>query len=303
MKVRQWRREGWESMSTVDSIFRRQVFEANVVTSTATLRRVMASPTTGFTHDLAGMRTAGVVRRGMKFGTVLRSISAWMSEHYRSEPLYKNALVEQLLTDHHELSTSTVLPEFRLGDSIADCVILNGHAHAYEIKTELDRPTKLGKQLADYTRGFDRVSVVTHASLAHQYASLLNGTNVGLVVLEEAGRLSTRRDAVVDRSGLEVSSMVKALRKPEYTAIAEQIAGRRIVVPAVDHFRACLRVSETVGAADYRERFEATLRERRLAVLEKLGQSQFKEVRHQLLAIGPGDRQLANLSEWMNRKL
>lgn len=288
------------AVSTVT--YRRLAYECQAAMSTTVLRRAMLEPE-GTHLTLAGMLDSGVIRSGMRVQSVLAAATRWMSANYRSESLYKNLLIQRALANHHDLTLSSVLPEFRVSGSIADCVVLNGSAHAYEIKTELDSSAKLVKQLDDYRKAFEFVSVVVHHTTAAAYEALLAGTDVGLLVLGEDGYIERLRRAARDSSGLDVSAMAKSLRKAEYVWVAEQIGGAPVDVPPVALFRECLRIGETVPADEYRVLFEEALRKRRVAQERQLSRQQFQNVRHQLLTIGPTAEQLSNLSMWMSRKV
>ncbi|OAB33135.1 hypothetical protein PMSD_15595 [Paenibacillus macquariensis subsp. defensor] len=52
--------------------------------------------------------------------------------------------------------------ELNVGNSRLDFARFNGHSYAYEIKTELDSLDKLEKQINDYSKVFEYVSVITH---------------------------------------------------------------------------------------------------------------------------------------------
>ena len=86
-----------------------------------------------------------------------------LHNNYKNEYLYKNALINKLLLGRYSLNTTTIINEFKIGNSIADFVLLNGEVRIFEIKTELDSLSKLSKQLLDYSRFADKVYVVTNS--------------------------------------------------------------------------------------------------------------------------------------------
>jgi len=52
--------------------------------------------------------------------------------------------------------------EFNINDSRLDFGVINGHSYAYEIKTERDTLYRLEKQITDYKKAFEYITVVTH---------------------------------------------------------------------------------------------------------------------------------------------
>jgi hypothetical protein len=162
---------------------RRLTIEASHVTAVATVRRALRDPRAGVGHSLVGMRTAGLVANDATVEDACSAASRWMLAAYRNEWVYKNAIANQILLQRHGINSAALINEMKVGKSVADCVVINGRATAYEIKTELDNSAKLLKQLSDYRRAFKRVIVVTHHSLSAQYASLLADQPVGLMSL------------------------------------------------------------------------------------------------------------------------
>src|SRR5258705_3315018 len=94
---------------------------------------------------------------GTQVKDVIESAYAYISRNYRNEYVYKNTIANNILLGRHSLNTATMLNEFKVASSIADIVIINGTSTVYEIKTELDSPEKLNKQIENYKKVFDKV--------------------------------------------------------------------------------------------------------------------------------------------------
>lgn len=78
--------------------------------------------------------------------------------YYPAELPVKYDFVRKLIKNNdYEVS----LFEMYVASSRVDIARINGHSHAYEIKTSLDKLTKLDKQLEDYFKAFEYVSVIT----------------------------------------------------------------------------------------------------------------------------------------------
>lgn len=281
---------------------RRVTVEAAHVTSVSTVRRAIRTPEVGVGHSLTGMRAAGLIARCATVEDALSAASRWMLASRRSEWVYKNAIANQLLLQRHGLDNAAIINELKIGTSVADCVIVNGRATVYEIKSELDNPAKLLKQLRDYRTAFKRVVLVTHQSLLAAYGELLVDEPVGLVSMNSRGRLRTVRAPVDHTDDLAIGAMMKTLRRSEFLRIAEQIAGEAIDVPATALFRRCLDISRSVSDVDYCRLHEQELRKRKARAGAALGDKRFEDARHQLLTINPTSAQLEKLADWMSRR-
>lgn len=257
----------------------------------------------------ASMKLGDFVEADIPFGPslrradLLRAAQAWMSKHHRNERLYKALVAKKLLKGRYSLRTSALLTEFRIGASIVDCIVVNGHGHAYEIKTELDSPQKLQKQLADYRRAFRYVTVITHDSLAGRYADLLGGTPTGLLALSPRGALSPRLTATAWADDLHIPTMFAALRQAEYRSIHRNITGEMPQFRPVDEYKACLEQAQMVDAAQYSTLFEEQLRARRALLPDILAEETFEPVLPQCATINPTPLQAARIREWLESEV
>ena len=66
-------------------------------------------------------------------GELISKIYGIMSKSYRNEYFYKNTLLNELLIEKHNVSTTTALTQIPIGKSKADFILINGKAVVYEI--------------------------------------------------------------------------------------------------------------------------------------------------------------------------
>ncbi|EOX3398623.1 sce7726 family protein [Vibrio cholerae] len=156
-----------------------------------------------------------------------------LGNEYRSEYFFKNTIAARKLLGTHSLKTATMLSEFRVGRSKADCVILNGKSTCYEIKTEYDTLARLDEQLNDYLTLFDEVFVVCSEK---NLESVLNHANerVGILELTSRNYLSQKRPALRREAPIDIDVMMCSLRKDEYIEITKRTTG---IVPNVPNGR------------------------------------------------------------------
>jgi uncharacterized protein (UPF0305 family) len=182
------------------------------------------------------------INPGMKVKNVIENAYGYLSKNYRNEYVYKNTLLNNILLGRHSIKTATMLNEFKVANSIADTVIINGTSTVYEIKTELDSPDKLQKQIEDYKKVFSKIFLVTHHSLSSRYLSLIQHNAVGLLSLSGRFNLTTVKEAEDDFSCLDNDTMIKSLRKEEYSSIIKLFTGSVPSVPNIRFFTECLRL-------------------------------------------------------------
>lgn len=183
---------------------------------------------------------------------------------YRTEYFYRNLIASKLFVGRHRASNSALLNEFRIGDSVADCVLVNGHGTVYEIKTEFDNPSKLQSQLRDYYRVFSLVNIVAHSKDRDRYLELLKGSPAGLVTVGTRDRLTIAKAPTPDTSLLNIKAMYNTLRVSESTKLLEGHFGAIPEVPNGLRYNHHLRLAELIEPQDFQKMMQATLKERGL---------------------------------------
>jgi len=95
-----------------------------------------------------------------------------LKENYRNEYIFKNEFLLTLLKKEYK-TKHTFLQEVRIGDNIADMVVVNGKSIAYEIKTEFDSFVRLEGQLKSYLKVFDKIFMVVSENHLQKLEQLL----------------------------------------------------------------------------------------------------------------------------------
>lgn len=212
--------------------------------SNAGLQRIMFAK--GFTVHVSQMKSllkkTGVdLKLKTTFAEAITVCHEHLLKNYRHEYVYKVALLNSYVLENYSLSDTILLNEFRIGNSKADTILVNGTNKVFEIKTELDSPERLVTQIEDYYKGFSEVYIVVHHSMVDKYIPLVN-ERVGIMVFTCDHQIETYRQAEGYHGLLNTSAMMKALRKDEYLELVKKLCG---VVPSatpVQLFKACLAV-------------------------------------------------------------
>lgn len=200
----------------------------------------------GTAIDVARKLSTLGVGQGKPIDTIGDLFDAGLEEigqSYRCEYVYKAAIASRIVFGRHSPRTSSLAVELGVDGSIVDAAVFNGTATAYEIKTELDSPTRLTTQTPSYMRAFDRVFVVTHPDCADRYRNILD-PRVGVLALNLDNSLSVIRAAEGDVSRVEPEVVFRMLRRPEYMSVVEQHFGPQPALPngLVDtHYRRLFR--------------------------------------------------------------
>ncbi|MBD1422003.1 sce7726 family protein [Sphingobacterium chuzhouense] len=184
-----------------------------------------------------------------------------LEQHYRHEYIYKNKLLNDYVLKYYALEDTILLNEFRIGQSIADTVLINGTNKVFEIKTELDTPERLHNQLADYYKAFTEVYLFTHVSLLEKYLRILP-SHVGVLVYTEEGEVVEYRSSQNHCEELDASFMMASLRKPEYTKLLKQLVGFVPSVTPAFFYRSCLAVLQELPVDDVRIAYHNILKGR-----------------------------------------
>lgn len=162
-----------------------------------------------------------------------QAIFGLLSRRYRADYVYRAAVANKLFLGRHSPATTALLSELRVWRSRADLVMLNGTSTVYEIKTELDNFDRLASQLSAYSRMFDRIYVVTHASQLHQLQASIP-EHVGVIVLSESFTLQVAREASTNADNTHVPTILDALRRDELVEMTRILCGS---VPQVGSVR------------------------------------------------------------------
>lgn len=244
------------------------------------------------------------VDTGMKVKDIIETAYGYLIKNYRNEYIYKNTLVNNILFGRHSLNTATMLNEFKIANSIADTVIINGTSTVYEIKTELDSPDKLQKQIEDYKKAFVKIYLVTHHSLTSRYISFIKNSNIGLLSLSGRFNLTEVKGAEADYTCLNNDVMMKCLRKDEYSFIIKNYFGALPNVSNIKFFIECLKLARQIERETFYGLMISQLKKRTPSERNAL-QSELlpKELKHICFCINPTKTEFNNLFHFLNLKL
>lgn len=276
--------------------------EASKLFSTAVFREVATGKSTHRADVAAStLRSELGLARHVTNHEVVEMAYDLMRRGYRSEYFYRNLLTSKVFVGRHRAARSVLLNEFRIGDSVADCVLVNGRGAVYEIKTEFDSPEKLRSQLTSYYQAFPYATVVAHIDDADRYLRLLEGSPVGLITVGPRDRLSTIKDADAKTDAFDVRTMFNALRLSEVTGILLAEFGALPAVPNGVRYAAYLELAEDMGPIVFQAHMQAALKTRELRNSRQLMlSSSIAPLRAVVAQLDPDEQQQDRLLSWLS---
>ncbi len=204
----------------------------------------------------------GVVRAN-SYLDYLKLMYRALASNYRCEYVYKNEIIKELLAKYGTKGT-TVFNEFKVGNSIADIAFFNGESKAFEIKTDLDSPKRLGKQIADYQKVFDKCYIVIPNDKYEQYCDVV-APEIGIITLSKIGRsinLEEKR-AATKNDAIDVDVLINILRTDEYKRLIIEECGYLPSVPGYNMYAACRELMYGIPTSKLKSFFRDTVKERK----------------------------------------
>ena len=174
------------------------------------------------------------------YGDYLRWMYLSMVAKYRTEYVFKNALVNKILVLNKNRNI-TVFNEFKVGNSIADLATFNGRSCVYEIKTALDSPKRLASQSQDYFKFFQECYLVIPKEQLDEYLACADD-RMGIITVNERNGSTTVlkcRKATLLTDNMDVDVLMKVLWIQEYESIVKKFFGRLPDVGYFDMYDAC----------------------------------------------------------------
>lgn len=184
-----------------------------------------------------------------------------LAKKFKSEYIYKNQLLRKKLLGTHSLKTASMLTELQVESSIADCVILNGVATCYEIKTDLDTFDRLPTQISNYRGYFDKVYVVTSQNHIKKHVDKIP-KDIGIIVLTGRNQFSEIRQAETNICGYSPIMAAKILRVSELKNIVNLLGTDTVNIPNTEIVDFCIDALSNVPPQEIKSLALSQLKER-----------------------------------------
>jgi hypothetical protein len=277
---------------------------ASALFSTAVFRPVLLGGDTSRADDLIHIIRAGAgLASSAPNAAVVHAAYDVMTNNYRAEYVYRNLIVSRVFVGRHRASSATAfLNEVRVGESVADCILVNGQMTVYEIKTELDREDRLQSQLDSYYGAFTLANVVVHEAHTDRYLDMLANTPTGILSVGNRWRLSAVQPAVEQSAQLEHRVMFNLLRAAEVKRALRAWYGQIPEVPNGIRYSEHFALAQAIPPIRFHDLVHEQLRSRAYhgsrAAISTPG---LIPLRALLVQLQPSEDQHRRLLDWLER--
>lgn len=238
----------------------------------------------------------------LTYGEYFKSIYKTLLENYRNEYVYKTFIINAILLEKYNLNSTTAINEFKVNTSIADLVLFNGTSKVFEIKTELDNPDRLLNQISDYKKVFKEIYLVTHHSLLQKYLKIITD-DIGIIILTQSFTLQTIREPITNLN-LDNVSIMKCLRKIEYTNIIKDYFGKLPEVSAFVFYSSCKDLICKIPSLDLHDRMVSEIKKRQIREKQTLSSNFIpKELKNICLCLNFNAKEYNRLGEVLSAKM
>lgn len=193
------------------------------------------------------------IKPNTRYSQVIKVVYSELLKEYRNEYFYKNSLINNYLLEKYSLKTTTVFNEFKISNSIADFVLLNGSAKIYEIKTDLDGLDKLNKQINDYVKFADFVYIVTSSKYVSKLLLDYADSSIGIIEFTKINKFKEHKKAQSNLKHFNHLTLFKTLRKNEYLEIVKNYFGYIPDVPNTKIFRVCYELICEIEISEFQK--------------------------------------------------
>ena len=200
----------------------------------------------------------------ISYQKIIENLYSELQSEYRSEYFYKNNLLNKYLLKQYSLATTSVFNEFKIGNSIADFILLNGTVRIFEIKTDLDGLDKLEKQLNDYKQFADLVYIVTSSKYIDKILFEYSNSTIGVIEFTQRNTFKEHKKAESNNEFFNHLTIFKTLRKSEYLDITKNYFGNIPNVPNTKIFRACFELISTIEITEFQKLAFNKLKKRKI---------------------------------------
>lgn len=198
------------------------------------------------------------------YGAYYKYLYKVLLKHYANEYIYKNEFINRFLYPGYVGRQCYTYSELNLGGVIADLASFNGHAIGYEIKTELDSPERLCRQMEHYRKVFNEVYLVIPEDKCDLYTTAVD-PRVGIITYNSTHRAFGVLRSSEQRPGPDADKLMEILLTKEYQAIVRAYYGAEALKESTDFtlFEDCRHLMHNIPPEMLNEFFITALKNRR----------------------------------------
>ncbi|MDN3672434.1 sce7726 family protein [Flavobacterium branchiarum] len=205
---------------------------------------------------------SNILNKKVNYLKYLKDVYKILRKFYANEYIYKNEFLNKWLIKELGTSESIIYNEFRLGKAIADLVMFNGCSKVFEIKTLLDKESRLNSQLQEYKKIFNEVYVIVPISKIEKYS--LYDDSVGIISYDqENSRFDLIRNSVKNLT-IDSNSIMEILHTKEYKSIVGDYHGEFPDCNDFDQYEIGKQLINEIPAEELNKLFIKTMKKRKI---------------------------------------
>lgn len=191
----------------------------------------------------------------------LKHVYAVLAVNYQNEYIFKNEFLNKWLISELGEEKSKVFNEFRVGNSVADIAMFNGHSKVFEIKTEFDTDARLSLQLENYSKAFNQVFLIVPESKLSTYQKY--DYAVGLITFNSKNNDSfhLKRPASVNLE-IDPTTIMSILHTSEYKSIVKTYFGYLPEMTSFNQFKICDELIKGISKTELNKLFISQIKKR-----------------------------------------
>lgn len=225
----------------------------------------------------------------------LKKVYKVLQKFYANEYIYKNEFLNQWLIKELGSEESTIINEFRLGKAVADLVMFNGCSRVFEIKTLLDKESRLNSQLEEYKKIFNEIYLIIPNTKIETYINYHH--SIGIITYNQENKEFSLMRRAIKNCFIDTDAIMKILHTREYRNIVEEYFGAIPNCNDFEQFNVCKKLIGKIPQEELNKLFLKTMKQRKF--FTKFS-SNYKEFNQICLSLNLTDKQKEKLFTNLN---
>jgi uncharacterized protein YlbG (UPF0298 family) len=200
--------------------------------------------------------------KGKSYLEVLKKAYKTVEKNYPNEYVVKNEFLHKWLLKELGQTHSVVYNELRIGKAVADLAMFNGISKVFEIKTILDKETRLSTQLVEYKKIFNEVYLIVPHCHLEKYAAY--DISIGIITYESDSKQFHLFRKAIYCNDIDVDVMMNVLHSKEYLKIVQESFIEKPVMNAFTQFEICKKMLSTLSTNELNKLLIDSLKKRQI---------------------------------------
>lgn len=200
--------------------------------------------------------------KGKSYLDVLKKAYKTVEKNYPNEYVVKNEFLHKWLLKELGQTHSVVYNELRIGKAVADLAMFNGISKVFEIKTILDKETRLSSQLLEYKKIFNEVYLIVPNCQLEKYAAY--DITVGIITYESDSKQFHLYRKAIYNNKIDIDVIMNVLHTKEYLKIIQENFTEKPAMNAFTQFEICKKMLSMLSTNDLNKLLIECLKKRQI---------------------------------------